>query len=165
MPDGAGSHSNSSPSGAAPARCGALSGLPTRCSERRRSQGARVRPECGGSPTSRCPWPGGQQAGGTYLGVCWWPTAAPRIRPPTGNELSVPGEDRLGAHEERRPAVARKDAAGCGEQGAVVHPKVGLLTCRRSTCNWWRSTRISTSLVRSERRASRTSSRTLRRAQ
>ncbi|MDQ5873788.1 MAG: hypothetical protein M3526_00210 [Actinomycetota bacterium] len=58
------------------------------------------------------------------LGVCWWPTAAPRIRPPPGNELSVPGEDRLGAHEKRRPAVARKDAAGCGEQGAVVHPKV-----------------------------------------
>ena len=55
--------------------------------------------------------------------MCWWPTAAPRIGPPTGNELSVPGEDRLGAHEERRPAVARKDAAGCGEQGAVVHPK------------------------------------------
>lgn len=58
------------------------------------------------------------------LGLCWWSTAASRVRPPTGYELSVPGEDRLGAHEERRPAAARQDAAGCGKQGTTMQLKV-----------------------------------------
>ena len=97
--------------------------------------------------------------------IGWWPTAAPRIRPPTGNELSVPGEDRLGAARGTKASGRaegrgwlRRAGRGRASEGWPAHlpsQHVQLVA----------EYEVSTSLVRSERRASTTSSRTLRRAQ
>jgi len=43
----------------------------------------------------------------------------PAVGPLAANELAVPAQERLRSDQERRPAVARQDSAGCCEEDAV----------------------------------------------
>jgi hypothetical protein len=71
--------------------------------------------------------------------------------PAAGDESLVPAQDRRGRDEEAESPAGGEQTGQGGDQGSVgpVHPGSRLRRC--STVSWWRKTRISISLVVSDR--------------
>ena len=79
--------------------------------------------------------------------------------PAAGDQLAVPAQDGGGGDDQPEASAGREQSGEGGDQGAIGPLMRGRGVRRWSTASWWRRTRISISLVVSDRSAARSSPR------